>query len=75
MGRRVDVDQLVGAWEIADRLSVARPQVVHEWRRRHDDFPEPVVELRQVLIWHWPDVEKWAESTGRLGTTWKRRRQ
>lgn len=66
MGRKVDVDQLVGATEIAERLGVTRPNVVHEWARRHEDFPSPVLQLRRVKIWHWPDVENWAKATGRL---------
>ncbi len=57
--------ELVGAAEIASRLHVAR-QVVHQWRQRHDDFPEPVAVLKQAMIWAWPDVEKWARKTGRL---------
>ena len=66
MGRRVDVDDLVGAQEIADRLGVSRPQTVHVWRGRHADFPDPVVTLTMGLLWSWPDVEAWAKSTGRL---------
>ena len=66
MGRKVDADGLAGAAELADRLGVARPQVIHEWRRRHADFPEPVAHLRQALVWYWPDVERWARKTGRL---------
>ena len=66
MGRRLDVDRLVGATEIAERLGVARPQVIHEWRRRHADFPQPVAHLRTALVWYWPDVERWARRTGRL---------
>ena len=34
---------------IAQRLVVTRPQVVHEWRRRHADFPEPVASLVGLL--------------------------
>lgn len=60
------MDQLVGAKEIAERIGVARPQVIYEWRRRHDDFPSPVAELSVGLIWAWPDVEAWARATGRL---------
>lgn len=60
------MDQLVGAAEIAQRLGVARPQVVHDWRRRHADFPAPVVKLRQAMVWNWPEVERWARRTGRL---------
>lgn len=60
------MDQLVGAAEIAERLGMKRPQVVHSWRNRHDDFPTPVAHLRTALVWYWPDVERWARTTGRL---------
>ncbi len=60
------MDDLVGSTEIAERLGVAHPQLVHDWRRRHPDFPQPVASLRQALIWSWPDVERWARRTGRL---------
>jgi len=60
------VDQLVGAAEIAERLGVKRSTVVHDWRRRHADFPQPVAQLKTALVWAWPDVEKWARRTGRL---------
>jgi len=59
------VDQLVGAAEIAQRLGVKRATVVHDWRRRHPAFPEPVAELKAGLVWAWPDVAAWAKSTGR----------
>jgi hypothetical protein len=62
----VKVQDLVGAAEIAQRLGVARPGVVHDWHRRHRDFPEPVAKLQQAYVWAWPDVEQWAKSTGRL---------
>jgi len=57
---------IVGAHEIAERLHVSRPQVVHLWRRRHDDFPKPVATLKTALIWDWHDVERWARRTGRI---------
>ena len=66
MRRRVYCDELVGAAEIAERLDLAQVQTVHNWRRRHADFPEPVARLKQAMIWAWPDVEKWATRTGRL---------
>ncbi len=65
MGKKVDADDLVGAHEIAQRLGVARPQVVHEWRRRHADFPEPIATLKTALIWDWREISLWAKSTGR----------
>jgi predicted DNA-binding transcriptional regulator AlpA len=66
VGRRVDVEDLAGAYEIAQRLGVARPQVIHEWRCRHADFPEPIAQLKTALIWDWKDIERWAKATGRL---------
>jgi hypothetical protein len=60
------VDELVGTAEIAERLRVRSPELVHAWRRRHPDFPEPVARLRIGFVWHWPDVERWARQTGRL---------
>jgi hypothetical protein len=66
MGRHVDVDNLVGADEIALRLGVARRQAIHLWRRRYPDFPEPIATLKTAMIWDWTDVEHWARTTGRL---------
>lgn len=66
VGRKVDVDQLVGASEIARRVGVKRPQVVHVWRQRYPDFPQPVATLDMGLVFYWPDVERWAKRTGRL---------
>jgi hypothetical protein len=64
--RKVDVTDLVGAAEIAERLGLSHPQSVHTLRRRHIDFPAPVAELRQAMVWAWPDVEAWARASGRL---------
>ena len=66
VGRKIDINDLVGAHEIAQRLGVARPQVVHEWRRRHPDFPEPVATLKTALIWDWIEIRAWAQETGRF---------
>lgn len=65
MTKRYTVDELVGVAEIAERLGVGT-SVVHDWRRRHADFPEPVLQLRMGLIWAWAAVERWAQATGRL---------
>ena len=65
MPKRVNVEDLVGAAEIADRLGLAQPQTVHSWRRRYPDFPAPIAHLRTALIWSWPEIEHWAERTGR----------
>lgn len=69
MGRRVDVDQLVGATDIAERLGLVRNQDVHTWRRRDPTFPEPVAVLgggpqKGIFVWYWPDVAVWARKKG-----------
>jgi hypothetical protein len=66
MVRLVDVDDLVSASEIAIRLSMRRPGVVHDWRRRYVDFPHPIARLALGYVWAWPDVAAWARATGRL---------
>lgn len=65
MSPPVEPNDLVGVAEIADRLSV-NTGVVHDWRRRHEGFPKPLVRLRMGYIWRWPEVEAWARGTGRL---------
>jgi hypothetical protein len=64
--RKVNVNDLVGAAEIAERIGGTKPRTVHQWHRRYSDFPEPVAKLQQALVWVWPDVEAWAKRTGRL---------
>jgi len=65
VGAKYDVDDLVGASEIADRLGLASSSVVRDWRRRHADFPAPVLVLRMGPVWSWPEVRTWARNTGR----------
>ena len=62
----MNVDDLVGAAEIARRCGLGKSTVVHDWRYRYEDFPEPVLKLDAALIWEWPAVEKWAREKGRL---------
>src|SRR4051794_5450564 len=63
VGRKVDVEDLVGAYEISVRLGLSRPQLVHDWHRRHADFPKPVASLKRALVWDWRDVESWVKRT------------
>jgi len=67
MVEKVDAEDLIDAAGIAARLGLAQPQTVHLWRRRYEDFPEPIAALTRVLVWDWSEVEAWARATGRLG--------
>lgn len=60
------MDELVGAPEIAKRLGMRGPQAVHDWRRRHADFPQPVAVVGNVAVWAWPDVQRWLRATNRM---------
>ncbi len=69
MGRRVDVEQLVGASDIAQRFGMPRTQDVHTLRRRDPAFPEPIRILgsgpsRGIHVWYWPDIAAWAKKKG-----------
>jgi predicted DNA-binding transcriptional regulator AlpA len=66
VARKVDVNDLVSAEEIAERLDLSHAQNVSVWARRHADFPAPVKKLRRAAIWDWAEVEAWAKATGRL---------
>lgn len=66
MARKVDPKNLVGAHEIAERMGLSFPNVVHTWRQRHNDFPEPIAELKAGLIWDWTEVEAWVQKTARV---------
>ncbi|MBF6557022.1 MAG: DNA-binding protein [Acidimicrobiales bacterium] len=66
MGRRIDVDDLVGAEQVAERLKLKKASLVHDWIRRDIGFPEPAAKLGSIRVWAWPEVEKWARMTGRL---------
>lgn len=70
MGRTVDVDDLVSAAEIADRLGYVNVTSFHSVRTRDPDFPQPVVRTGKnghFLLWLWPEVLDWAYRRGRLG--------
>jgi hypothetical protein len=67
MGKKVDVDQLVGASDIAKRLGLTKPQNVHALIRWFDDFPAPVAVIGGgIKVWEWAPVEQWARTHNRL---------
>lgn len=56
----LNTDDLLDAHEVAALLGLARREAVSTYRRRYDDFPEPVVEKSRCVLWHRPDIEAWA---------------
>lgn len=55
---------LVGMADIAVRLGV-KTATVSQWRNRNTGFPMPMMFVSKSPIWNYPDVQKWAEETGR----------
>lgn len=49
---------LVGLAELAQRAGTSTGYI-RVLRRRHADFPAPVVELAMGPVWSWATVEAW----------------
>jgi hypothetical protein len=62
----VDVRNLVGAGQIAERLGLEHTQSVSVMRRRSRDFPDPVADVGASLVWDWAEVASWARRHGHL---------
>lgn len=59
MGRLIDVDDLVGAEQIAERYGITR-QAVDLWTRK-PTFPQALIDFHG-RIWAWPDVAAWRDA-------------
>lgn len=57
---KVDPDELVDAIEAAPLIGLSNPNGVSVYRKRYENFPEPVVEKRQAVLWRRRDIEAWA---------------
>ena len=60
--RRVNPDNLINAREVARILGLSRATAVAVYRRRYDDFPEPVVRKGQCTLWVRADIIAWYRS-------------
>lgn len=58
MAHHPEPADLVGTPELAARAGVAEA-TVHSWRRRHADFPKPIVRLASGPVWDWREVAAW----------------
>ena len=62
MGRKVDVDDLIDAQEVASILGLAHRNTVSEYQARYPEMPRAVVERGggRLRLWLRPEVERWA---------------
>ena len=67
MGRRIDVEDLLTATEVADLLGFSMRQVVSTYARRYNSFPRPTVVKSNghTQLWAREDVEEWDRQRGR----------
>jgi predicted DNA-binding transcriptional regulator AlpA len=67
VGRRVNVDDLIDAREVARLIGLARETSVSVYQRRYPDMPRPVVRRSsgRCLLWLRQDVEAWAKAVRR----------
>lgn len=64
---RAEVAHLRTATELARALEVV-PSAVHNWRKRHADFPTPVIDRSRLTLWDEREVRAWYVSPDRLST-------
>lgn len=58
----MDPGELVNAQEVAPMIGLSNPSGVSVYRRRYSDFPMPVVEKGQCVLWLRVDIEAWVAS-------------
>lgn len=63
MGRRVDVDDLADAHDVAALLGLSKPNNVHLYQRRYPGMPRPVLDRggRRAKLWLRSEVRAWLD--------------
>lgn len=57
---KVDPTDLLNATEVAHVLGLTHREAVSTYRRRYEDFPEPLIQKGTCVLWHRPDILAWA---------------
>jgi predicted DNA-binding transcriptional regulator AlpA len=71
MSRRVLVDDLIDARDVAAILGLAHRNTVSKYQTRYPDMPRPVVNLGpgRPMLWLRPEIERWHAKTVAQGRT------
>jgi len=67
VGRRVDVDDLLNAAEVAEIIGLSHSNSVTTYLRRYADFPRPIVEKSdgKIRLWLLSDIITWRQDRSR----------
>lgn len=62
VGKKVDVDDLIGAREVAEMLGLSSPRAVAVYASR--GLPEPIIDRgpNTAKLWLRQDIERWLKS-------------
>lgn len=59
---KIDPTDLIDANDVAALLGLAHRQAVSTYRHRYPNFPEPVFERSQCVLWLKGDIARWEAS-------------
>ena len=76
MARRVHIDDLIDAHDVARILGLTHRNTVSQYLRRYSDMPRPVLDLGRgrPSLWLRPEIERWHARQVERGLTRPRRR-
>lgn len=67
MAPKVDPADLLDTTDVARLLGLSKATAVSVYRRRYDDFPQPLVDKGRgrCLLWLRADIVRWAAGRGK----------
>jgi hypothetical protein len=76
MARRVLLDDLIDAHDVAGILGLTHRNTVSQYLRRYPDMPRPVLDLGRgrPSLWLRPEIAHWHAQQVKLGRTRPKRR-
>lgn len=57
---KVDPAELLDAHEVSAAIGLSNHRGVSVYRDRYENFPEPMIEKGQCVLWRRRDIEVWA---------------
>lgn len=71
MSRKVSVDDLIDARDVAEILGLAHRNTVSQYQSRYPDMPRPVVDLGRgrPMLWLRSEIQRWNVKTVAQGRT------